>query len=169
MHKSLCYALIMGALGSASLLADSYDRAQNVPRTYADKAATDAHVERRAKRGQYRDGLEDYEAYRRGYGRQYEPPGDVAWIDSLPLEDRIRTNLRNNPATAPYSDQIMITNYDSMIIIEGTVRFYADRSRVQAVVQQTNGVYRVDNRLTVAPLPRRRAPPSQTMPRSDAY
>lgn len=169
MHKRLCCVLILGALSSSNLLqADPYDRAQNVPRSYADKAATDEHQERRMQR-HYRDGLEDYETYRRGYGRRYKPPGDVAWIDSLPLEDRIRANLRNNPATAPYSDQIMITNYDSMIIIEGTVRFYADRSRIQAVVQQTNGVYRVDNRLTVAPLPRRRAPPSQTMPRSNAY
>lgn len=94
---------------------------------------------------------------------------DIAWMDSLPLEDRIRVSLRRNPVTAPYADAIMITNYDGMVVIEGRVRFVADRNQVQAVVQQTNGVYRVSNQLTLAPLPRRRAAPSQLLPRPDDY
>lgn len=93
----------------------------------------------------------------------------VAWVDSLPLEDRIRLNLRNNPVTAPYGDQVMLTVYDGMVIVEGQVRFTSDRAQIAAVIQQTNGVYRVDNRLTLQPLPGRRAPSSQILPRSGAY
>lgn len=94
---------------------------------------------------------------------------NVAWMDSLPLEDRIRISLRQNPATAPYAEGIMITNYDGMVVIEGKVRFVSDRNQIQAVVQQTNGVYRVSNQLTLAPLPRRRAAPSQLLPRPGDY
>lgn len=93
----------------------------------------------------------------------------VAWVDSLPLEDRIRLNLRNNPVTAPYADQLMLTVYDGMVVVDGTVRFTSDRDQVAAVIQQTNGVYRVDNRLMLQPLPGRRAPTSQVLPRSGAY
>lgn len=93
----------------------------------------------------------------------------VAWVDSLPLEDRIRLNLRNNPVTAPYADQMMLTVYDGMVIVEGSVRFTSTRDQIAAVIQQTNGVYRVDNRITLQPLPGRRAPTSQVLPRSGAY
>lgn len=99
----------------------------------------------------------------------YTEGGEIAWMDSLPLEDRIRVRLRQNPTTAPYADKIMITNYEGMVVLEGAVRFYAERSQIQAVVQQTNGVYRVDNEITTAPIRNRRAPPSQVLPRPDTY
>lgn len=94
---------------------------------------------------------------------------ELAWMDSLPLEDRIRIRLKQNPSTAPYADKIMITNYEGMVVLEGTVRFYSDRSQIQAVVQQTNGVYRVDNEITTAPIRNRRAAPSQVLPRPNSY
>ena len=179
MHRTAHQVLLLGMASAWVGLhaVDSQDSQDaRVPRTYVDKIVPYEYNERRQEQQQAQQPNMKFNGtfYEVPYQKPprsgiYEPyrDADLAWIDSLPLEDRIRINLRQNPSTAPYADQIMVTNYEGMVVLEGVVRFVSDRSQIQAVVQQTNGVYRVDNRITMAPIGRRAAP-SQILPRSDS-